>query len=30
MCREYRDVDHGREGKDYGSIVDYKEEESTK
>ena len=30
MHREYRDVDYGREGKDCESIVDYKEEESTR
>ena len=29
MHREHEDVDHGREGKDYRSIADYKEEEST-
>ena len=30
MHREHRDVDHGRKGKDYRSIADYKEEELTK
>ena len=30
MHREYGNVDYSREGKDCGSITDYKEEESTK
>ena len=30
MHREYKDIDHSREGKDCKSITDYKEEESTK
>ena len=30
MHREHGDIDNSREGKDYESIVDYKEEESTK